>query len=58
MSQLSEDYSQFVVPTYGRFDLDIEGGAGCRVWDFEGREYLDFFFGPRALPAADGQFVT
>ena len=42
MSQLSEDYAQFVVPTYGRFDLDIEGGAGCRVWDFEGREYLDF----------------
>jgi predicted acetylornithine/succinylornithine family transaminase len=30
------------MPTYGRFDLDIEGGAGCRVWDFEGREYLDF----------------
>jgi predicted acetylornithine/succinylornithine family transaminase len=42
MSQLSEDYAQFVVPTYGRFDLDIEGGAGCRVWDFDGREYLDF----------------
>jgi acetylornithine/N-succinyldiaminopimelate aminotransferase len=42
MSQLSEEYSQFVVPSYGRFDLDIEGGAGCRVWDFDGREYLDF----------------
>jgi predicted acetylornithine/succinylornithine family transaminase len=42
MSQLSEDYARYVMPTYGRFDLDIEGGAGCRVWDFEGREYLDF----------------
>lgn len=42
MSQLSEDYAKFVVPSYGRFDLDIEGGAGCRVWDFDGREYLDF----------------
>jgi acetylornithine/N-succinyldiaminopimelate aminotransferase len=42
MSQLSEDYAKFVVPTYGRFDLDLEGGAGCRVWDFDGREYLDF----------------
>jgi acetylornithine/N-succinyldiaminopimelate aminotransferase len=31
-----------VMPTYGRFDLDIERGSGCRVWDFEGREYLDF----------------
>ncbi len=42
MSQLSEDYARYVMPTYGRFDLDIEGGAGCRVRDFEGREYLDF----------------
>jgi acetylornithine/N-succinyldiaminopimelate aminotransferase len=42
MSQLSEDYAKFVVPSYGRFDLDLEGGAGCRVWDFDGREYLDF----------------
>jgi acetylornithine aminotransferase/acetylornithine/N-succinyldiaminopimelate aminotransferase len=30
------------MPTYGRFDLDIERGSGCRVWDFQGREYLDF----------------
>lgn len=42
MSQISEDYAKFVVPSYGRFDLDLEGGAGCRVWDFDGREYLDF----------------
>jgi predicted acetylornithine/succinylornithine family transaminase len=42
MGQLSEDYARYVMPTYGRFDLDIEGGAGCRVWDFEGREFLDF----------------
>jgi acetylornithine aminotransferase/acetylornithine/N-succinyldiaminopimelate aminotransferase len=42
MSQLTENYSRFVVPTYGRFDLDIERGTGCRIWDFSGREYLDF----------------
>jgi acetylornithine/N-succinyldiaminopimelate aminotransferase len=42
MSQLSDDYARSVMPTYGRFDLDIEGGAGCRVRDFEGREFLDF----------------
>lgn len=42
MSQLSEDYSQFIVPTYGRFDLDIDRGEGCHVWDLEGRKFLDF----------------
>ncbi|MEI6279020.1 MAG: aspartate aminotransferase family protein [Verrucomicrobiae bacterium] len=42
MSPLAEKYDEFVIPTYGRFDLDIARGRGCRVWDFEGREYLDF----------------
>jgi acetylornithine/N-succinyldiaminopimelate aminotransferase len=42
MSQLAEDYAQFVIPTYGRFDLDIERGEGCYVWDFTGRKFLDF----------------
>ena len=42
MSELSEAYANYVVPTYGRFDLDIESGSGCRVRDFNGREYLDF----------------
>jgi acetylornithine/N-succinyldiaminopimelate aminotransferase len=42
MTTLSALYSDYVMPTYGRFDLDIARGSGCRVWDFEGREYLDF----------------
>ena len=42
MSLLAEKYRDFVIPTYGRFDLDIARGAGSRVWDFDGREYLDF----------------
>lgn len=42
MSSLAESYRKFVIPTYGRFDLDIARGSGCRVWDFSGREYLDF----------------
>jgi predicted acetylornithine/succinylornithine family transaminase len=42
MSPLSSLYADYVMPTYGRFDLDIARGAGCRVWDFAGREYLDF----------------
>ena len=42
MTTLSSTYADYVMPTYGRFDLEIARGSGCRVWDFEGREYLDF----------------
>ncbi len=42
MNSLASKYGAYVIPTYGRFDLDIARGAGSRVWDFEGREYLDF----------------
>jgi acetylornithine aminotransferase len=31
--------------TYARFPIALERGAGCRVWDTEGREYLDFVAG-------------
>ncbi|HUF63404.1 MAG TPA: acetylornithine transaminase [Verrucomicrobiales bacterium] len=29
-------------PTYGRFPLSFVRGSGCRLWDSEGRSYLDF----------------
>ena len=35
-------YDEFIMPTYGRFDLAIERGAGCRVWSEDGRALLDF----------------
>ena len=31
-----------VLPTYARADLTVVRGDGCRVWDDEGRAYLDF----------------
>jgi acetylornithine/N-succinyldiaminopimelate aminotransferase len=31
-----------LLPTYARADVTIVRGAGCRVWDDDGREYLDF----------------
>ncbi len=42
------DYNEFdtyVMHTYGRFPIAIEKGQGCRLWDTEGREYLDFVAG-------------
>jgi len=31
-----------LLPTYARADLTIVDGDGCRVWDVDGRGYLDF----------------
>jgi acetylornithine/N-succinyldiaminopimelate aminotransferase len=38
-------FDQAVMSTYSRFPLALERGAGCRVWDTQGREYLDFVAG-------------
>lgn len=33
--------SPHVMNTYGRLPLALSHGQGCRVWDMDGREYLD-----------------
>lgn len=38
----SDLYRDYVMPTYGRFDLALTRGQGARVWDEDGKEYLDF----------------
>lgn len=38
---LKERYAQSVMPTYGRFDLELVRGAGSEVWDRSGRRFLD-----------------
>ena len=38
-------FDDCVMTTYGRFPLALEKGEGCRVWDTDGREYLDFVAG-------------
>ena len=47
-SSLAFDQDRFnssVMNTYGRFPLAITKGEGCRLWDTEGKEYLDFVAG-------------
>lgn len=39
------EFDRHVMGTYGRFPIALERGSGCRVWDTEGREYLDFVAG-------------
>jgi predicted acetylornithine/succinylornithine family transaminase len=34
-----------VIPSYARFPVELVRGAGARVWDAEGNEYLDFLCG-------------
>lgn len=34
-------YSEFVMPTYGRFDLAISHGSGSQLWDVSGKRHLD-----------------
>lgn len=35
-------FRQYVVPNYGRFNLRLQKGEGSRVWDEDGKSYLDF----------------
>lgn len=56
-----------VMPTYGRLPFALSHGQGCRVWDTEGREYLDALAGiavntlghnhPRLVPALQDQLT-
>lgn len=40
-----EVFDQHVMSTYGRFPIALERGEGCRVWDVNGKSYLDFVAG-------------
>jgi len=39
------NFNNYVMDTYGRFPIALVKGEGCRVWDTEGCEYLDFVAG-------------
>jgi acetylornithine/N-succinyldiaminopimelate aminotransferase len=39
------EFDKAVMSTYGRYQLALERGAGCYVWDTQGKEYLDFVAG-------------
>ena len=60
-----EATSPHVMPTYGRIPIALERGQGCRVWDVNGKEYLDALGGiavntlghahPKLVPALQDQ---
>lgn len=59
--------SPHVMNTYGRLPIALSHGQGCRVWDVNGREYLDALGGiavntlghnhPRLVPALQDQIA-
>ena len=40
-AEIRELFDRYVVPSYGRFDLVLDRGAGSYVWDVSGKRYLD-----------------
>jgi acetylornithine/N-succinyldiaminopimelate aminotransferase len=64
-SETCQLFEQFVVPNYARYNVVLVRGRGSRVWDDEGKEYLDFGAGiavstlghahPRMIDALDRQ---
>lgn len=44
-SSTAENADKYLFETYGKRPLTLVRGEGCRVWDDEGKEYLDFVGG-------------
>jgi acetylornithine/N-succinyldiaminopimelate aminotransferase len=45
LPELQELEARYAMPTYARSPVEFVRGFGSRLWDDEGREYLDFFAG-------------
>jgi acetylornithine aminotransferase len=43
--ELRQDADRYLMNTYARTPISIVRGRGCKVYDLEGREYLDFVAG-------------
>ena len=40
--KIIEDADHYLMPTYSRFPIVLRKGRGVKVWDTNGKEYLDF----------------
>lgn len=57
--QIKQDEHQYLMPTYGRFDVALESGKGALAYGIDGKEYIDFTsgIGVNALGYCDGGWV-
>jgi len=49
LAELQALEAAHVVPSYARFPVELVRGAGTRLWDADGNEYLDFLSGISVL---------
>jgi acetylornithine/N-succinyldiaminopimelate aminotransferase len=45
LSELQQLEARYVMPTYARAPVEFVRGSGSRLWDADGKEYLDLFAG-------------
>jgi acetylornithine/N-succinyldiaminopimelate aminotransferase len=45
VAELQTLEARYAMPTYARAPVEFVRGDGCRLWDADGNEYLDFFAG-------------
>ena len=43
--ELKQEEECYVMPTYGRYPVALDRGKGARLWDVEGKEYIDMASG-------------
>jgi predicted acetylornithine/succinylornithine family transaminase len=49
LAELQELERAYAIPTYARNPVEFVRGSGCRLWDADGNEYLDFLAGISVL---------
>lgn len=65
--ELKDKDEQYICSTYGRYPLVVERAEGCRIWDTDGKEYVDLLAGiavcslghsrPELLEVINSQFT-
>jgi len=48
-AEITQLTDQYVMKTYGRLPIAFVKGDGCRLWDADGKQYLDFLAGISVL---------
>eukprot|EP00200_Dunaliella_tertiolecta_P010522 CAMPEP_0202368366 /NCGR_PEP_ID=MMETSP1127-20130417/482_1 /ASSEMBLY_ACC=CAM_ASM_000462 /TAXON_ID=3047 /ORGANISM="Dunaliella tertiolecta, Strain CCMP1320" /LENGTH=470 /DNA_ID=CAMNT_0048963775 /DNA_START=18 /DNA_END=1430 /DNA_ORIENTATION=+ len=58
--KVMEEEGQYILQTYARTPIVLSHGSGCKVYDYEGNEYLDFAAGiaVNALGHSDPRWVA
>ncbi|MCK4601910.1 MAG: aminotransferase class III-fold pyridoxal phosphate-dependent enzyme, partial [Phycisphaerae bacterium] len=44
-AEIVEATNRYLMPNYGRLPVAMARGRGARIWDANGKEYIDFFAG-------------